>query len=184
MPRLEPYAAHWTVRQARDAYLAENGFTVGAYDLPTTDVKLWKLTFRFPNTARHRWALKRHDLHHVATGYGTDLRGEYEISAWEARLGLRHLGLYVGSIVATGALGGVLLCPRRFLAAWRAGGRSHTSLFTPAHDYDELLDLTVGELRQRLGLPREGLARDRRLHGHAPKPSAEATAREAARAAA
>ena len=183
MPRLEPYPAHWTVRQARDAYLAENGFTVEAYERPTTDVKLWKLTFRFPNTPRHRWALKRHDLHHVATGYGTDFRGEYEISAWEARLGLRHLGLYVSSIVVTGALGGVVLCPRRALAAWRAGGRSRASLFTPAHEYDELLELTVGELRERLGLPREGLARERRLHGHAPEPAERATA-EAPRAAA
>lgn len=35
-------------------------------------------------------------------------------------------------------------------------------------DYDGLLDLTIGELRERLGIPVEGLAGKRALHSRAP----------------
>ena len=44
-------------------------------------------------------AVRWHDLHHVATRFGTDNVGEGEISAWELRRGLRGLGPYVGAIV-------------------------------------------------------------------------------------
>ena len=167
-----PFPASWTVRRARDAYLAENGFTVAAYQEPWTEASAFGIPFKVPNTARHRWAIMLHDLHHVATGYGTDLIGEGEISVWEARRGLRALGLYVAGIVAVGSLGGALLAPRRALAAWRASGRGRPSLFVSdftEQDYEAMLDLTVGELRERLGVAREGLATHRALHSRAPE---------------
>jgi hypothetical protein len=170
-----PFPASWTVRRARDAYLAENGFTVAAYQEPWTEASAFGIPLKVPNTARHRWAIMLHDLHHVATGYGTDMIGEGEISVWEARRGLRALGLYVASIVAVGSLGGALLAPRRALAAWRASastsGRERTSLFRSdftEQDYEATLDLTVGELRARLGVPEGGLATHRALHSRAP----------------
>lgn len=163
------YPAHWTVRDARDAYLSENGFTLGSYDEPTTDVTLGPFTLRFPNTPKHRRALMRHDLHHVATGYGTDFVGEYEISVWEIRLGLAGIGRYVSAIVASGALGGVLFAPRRARAAWRAAERSRGNLFGDRFGYEELLSMTVGELREALGLPRGGLTDGHGVHAHAPK---------------
>ena len=171
----QTFAADWSARRARDAYLAENGFTLEGYDDDWTSASFFGLKLAVPNTKRHRWAIMLHDLHHVATGFGTDLVGEGEISAWELR-GIRPLGLYVGSIVVAGALAGAVLAPRRALAAWRAA-RSARSLFelVPATDgsaYDALLDLTVGELRERLGIPRDGLAREpRRLHDYAPRPA-------------
>jgi len=87
LPRTAPVPASWTVRQARDAYLAENGFTLAAYDAPRTEASFFWFHFSVPNTPVHRWAIQMHDLHHVATGYGTDTVGEGEISAWEARRG-------------------------------------------------------------------------------------------------
>lgn len=156
-----------TVKEALDAYLAENGFTVEAYDAKWTDASFLGIRFSVPNTKHHRWAIMRHDLHHVATGFGTDLAGEGEISAWELRRGLRALGLYVGGIVVAGALMGFLIAPRRALAAYRAGGAR--SLFDPSTDYESLLSMTVGELRAMLGLPADGIARTaRRLHAYAP----------------
>jgi hypothetical protein len=74
-----PIGASVRVRDARDAYLAENGFTVEGYEAKWTEASLFGFRFRVPNTPRHRWAIMRHDLHHVATGYGTDLAGEGEI---------------------------------------------------------------------------------------------------------
>ncbi len=99
----------------------------------------------------------RHDLHHLATGYGTDMRGEAEISAWELRGGVRSLGLYTGCIVLSGALLGLLLAPIRTIRAWRANARR--SLFGAKLDYEyyELLDLTVAQLRERPDVPEAGL---------------------------
>lgn len=170
--RDQPLPATWTVREARQAYLDENGFTVAAYDAPRTEGAFLGIRFTVPNTPRHRWAIMRHDLHHIATGYGTDLRGEGEISAWELRAGVGPLGLYVGSIVLIGTLMGLLLAPLRTSRAWRAGARRR-SLFHAGGDdadLDALLDMRVGELRKRLGIADTGLRCGRRgLYSLAPR---------------
>jgi hypothetical protein len=173
MHRQKPYPASWTVRRARDAYLAENGFTVAAYDDAWTDASFLGIKLKVPNTRRHRWAIMRHDLHHVATGFGTDLVGEAEISAWELR-GARHLGVYVASIVLSGVLLGLFWAPRRTVSAWRAA-RSASFLFAGRDsdaEYEALLELTVGDLRARLRLPEGGIAEHpRALHEYAPSRS-------------
>lgn len=157
----EPLLSSWTVRRGRDAYLRENGFSVAAYAARWTPASILGIRFHVPNTARHRWAIMRHDLHHVATGYGTDLAGEAEVSAWECRAGLAPLGLYTGGIVLGLALLGLLVAPRRTLAAWRASRRR--SLFQPSTlRYDDLLEMTVAELRRLLAVPERGLAGDAR----------------------
>lgn len=164
-----PLPASMRVRDARDAYLAENGFTLEAYDSPTTSGSLLGMKFSVPNPPSHRRAIRLHDLHHVATGFGTDQAGEGEISAWQARRGLRSTGAYVTAIVTMNALLGLVFAPRQTLAALR-GSREGGSLFGMSIAYDELLDLTVGELRQMLAIPPHGLAsRPRRLHSHAPR---------------
>jgi hypothetical protein len=161
--------ADWSVRRGRDAYLDENGFTVEAYDEPKTPASFFGLDFTVPNTPKHRWAIMLHDLHHVATGYGTDLVGEAEISAWELRRGLSGLGLYVGSIVLGAALFGLVLAPRRTVEAFLAAPSDDGSLFQTTRSYEDLIGLRVGELRSLLGLPEEGLARrPRQLHPNAP----------------
>lgn len=167
--RDEPLPATLLVRNGRDAYLAENGFRAEGYDEEWTDASFLGVRFRVPNTRRHAWAIMRHDLHHVATGYGTDLAGEGEISAWELRRGLRGLGAYVGAIVVAGALAGALIAPRRTLRAWRASSGDCGSLFQSGRPYDELLAMSVGDLRRELGMPDRGVASGRRaLHAYAP----------------
>jgi hypothetical protein len=168
--------ASTSVREGRDAYLDENGFTVAAYDEPRTEVTFLGLDFAVPNTAAHRRAIMLHDLHHVATGYGTDLAGEGEISAWELRAGQRGLDLYVRAIIATGALLGLIVAPRRMLRAWRAA-RGARALWTQSamgddgtarRDYDGLLALDVGQLREKTGVPAAGVAAGPRgLHARA-----------------
>jgi hypothetical protein len=169
MPRDTKLPATESVRRGRDAYLAENGFTVEAYDEKWTPASFFAIDFAVPNTGKHRWAIQLHDLHHVATGYGTDLAGEGEISAWELRGGLGGLGLYVGTIVATGALMGLLLAPRRTLGAWRSAAGARP-LWKVAPRYEELLAMSVGELRALVGAPAEGIASgERGLHKNAPR---------------
>ncbi len=164
----EPLSPTLNARDARDLYLAENGFTVEAYDAKWTDASFFGIAFRIPNTKRHADAIKLHDLHHVATGYGTDLVGEGEISAWEFQRGVAALGPYVGTIVTMGFAAGLILAPRRTVAAFRAA-HAEASLFHSTKTYDALLAMTVGELRDELGVPRHGIATaPRKLHSFAP----------------
>ena len=159
--------ASWTVREGLDAYLSENGFTREGYAAPTTDASLFGVGFKIPNTAAHRRAIMRHDLHHIATGFGTDLAGEAEISAWELANGLRGVGLYVTAIVGSVVVAGLVVAPLRVRRAYRAASR-RGSLFQ-IDDYESLLRLTIGELRARLGVPPDGLAPSRALHSKAPR---------------
>ena len=167
--RDEPLPSSWSVEQGLHAYLEENGFTLEAYDAPRTPVSFLGVSFSVPNPPRHRWAIRLHDLHHVATGYGTDPAGEGQISAWECRRGLHSLGLYVGLIVISGFLLGLIVAPVRTLRAWRASGHGVSLFHNKDHSYAELLCRSIGELRRLLGLPEDGLSTRRRgLHSVAP----------------
>ena len=160
--------ADWTLERGRDAYLRENHFSVAAYDAPWTDASIFSIPIKVPNTTLHKRAIRLHDLHHVATGYGTDMIGEAEISAWELRRGLSGLGFYTGSIVLSLAIGGVFLAPKRVWRAYRASGAGRSSLFQDPRPYDEVLDESVGALRARLGVPPGGVAEGPRgLHARA-----------------
>jgi hypothetical protein len=170
------------LRAARDRYLAENGFRVEEYDAPWTDASFFFIPLKIPNTPRHRTALRAHDLHHVATGYGTDLVGEAEISIFEwrrsgARLGvLPGCDVYVSAIVTSLALFGAVFAPRRALAAWKAAAPSEpqakTTLFDVHDDdaYEHLLEADVATLRAHLGLPASGIAvGPQKRHPRAPR---------------
>lgn len=164
-----PLPASMRVRDARDLYLAENGFTTAAYDSPTTTGSFLGMKFSVPNPPSHQRAIRLHDLHHVATGFGTDHAGEAEISAWQARRGLRAAGAYVTTIVLGNALLGVVFAPQRTWAALRSPGAGG-SLFNMTVDYESLLDRTVGELREMLSIPQRGATfLPRRLHALAPQ---------------
>ncbi len=155
-------------------YLEENGFLKEAYDAPRTPATFLKVKFSVPNPPRHRWAIMLHDLHHVATGFGTNPAGEGQLSAWECRRGLRSLGFYVGSIVFSGFLLGLLVAPIKTVQAWRAS-KSGTSLFHLSEfSYEDLLALKIHELRELMGIARDGLYHGTRgLHSGAPKPVAD-----------
>jgi hypothetical protein len=166
-------ATECSVRAARDRYLARNGFSTASYEAPWIEVALWGLSVPTPNTRHRQWALRVHDLHHVATQFGTDLTGEGELSAWELARGLRGLGLYVGAIVLSATLLGLLVAPRRTLHAFVRGRHSTASLYRSPRSYDQLLAMSVLELRRELGLPPAGLAQGPQgVHGNAPRTSA------------
>lgn len=70
----------------------------------------------------HADVLALHDAHHLLTGYGTDLRGEVEIAAWELASGGcgSHWLMWMDRL---GVIFGALLVPRAALAAFRRGRR-------------------------------------------------------------
>ena len=150
---------------AIDRYLGENGFDRADYTAPTVEVEAFGRSFRLRNRPNRQWAIPLHDLHHVATGYGTDLIGEAEIGVWELRGGCRRPVVYGLNIAAV--VMGLFLAPLRLWRAF-ADARGARTLYVQEHDYAALLALPLGELRRRLGVPPAGVVRaPRRLHAKA-----------------
>ena len=161
-----------TVAGALEDYLVSNGFEVSAYEAPTYEVDLAEVTgevWTFPNQPARRRVVPLHDLHHVLTGYGTDVLGEAEIGAWELVAGCTSVFLWWINASAVGV--GLLLGPARVV---RAGVRAvgQRSLYRHGVPYASLLQTTVGQLPVELGMPDEGQAdHPPRLHRRAPTAS-------------
>ena len=111
------YPSDETLLEARARYFAANGFGAdGGYDDAWVDFKLGPIPMPFPNTPSRKRAVRFHDLHHALTGYATDVRGEFEISAWEIGSGCAdHVAAWYLNL--SGMAGGLLAAPRR---TWRA----------------------------------------------------------------
>ncbi len=140
------YPEDVTMRAARRMYFEANAFGPnGGYDDAWVDFKLGPIPCPFPNTKSRVKAVQYHDLHHVVTGYATDIVGEFEIAAWEIAAGCRSFAaawvLNLGGIA-----GGILRAPGRTFAAF-VRGRRETTVY--GEDMEELLDATVGEVRRR-----------------------------------
>ena len=139
-----------TLARARDDYFAVNGFGPnGGYDDAWVDFKLGPIPMPVPNTPSRKRAVRYHDLHHALTGYATDIRGEFEISAWEIASGCAdHIAAW--QLNLSGMVGGLLVAPRRVWHAWLRGRHSR-NLYRAPYD-DALLSRTVGDVRRELGL--------------------------------
>jgi len=142
--------ASLTLREARARYFRENGFGEdGGYAKRWVSVRVGPLPLAFPNTQARVRAVRYHDLHHVVTGYATDLRGEGEIAAWEIASGCAGfvaawaLNLYAFALGLATDAG----------ATWRAflRGRRTRNLYRARYD-DALLAERVADVRERLGL--------------------------------
>lgn len=140
-----------TLLEARTRYFEANGFgDDGGYSAKWVEIKLFdKLPLWFPNTPARVRAVRYHDLHHVVTGYQTNMHGEAEIAAWE--LGSNCKREYAAWLLNTGALlYGLLTAPRDMFRAWVRGRHSH-NLYGRAFDA-ALLDQRVGATRRELEL--------------------------------
>ena len=145
------YDESQSLRDARARYFHDNAFgDDGGYAAKWVKLQLGPVPFAIPNSAARVRALKFHDLHHVVTGYATNVVGEAEIGAWEIGSGCAGfvaawiLNLYAMVLgLAAGAPG----------AVWRAflRGRHTGNLYRTPYD-DMLLDAGLREVRTRLGL--------------------------------
>ncbi|MCB9593745.1 MAG: hypothetical protein H6719_13510 [Sandaracinaceae bacterium] len=155
-----------TVRDALERFLSINGFTMEAYDAPKVAIPFGPFTIHLPNSEGRKAIVRLHDIHHVVTNYGTDLAGEAEIGAWELRAGCTNLAGYVYNLMAVTL--GVFIAPLRTLRAF-LDGRGAMTLYRLGVPYDELLTMTVAELRERLSIPADGAAHEpARLNAAAP----------------
>ena len=129
--------------------------------MPTVRLKFFGRYFDFPNSPNRQWAIPLHDLHHLATGYGTDFIGEAEVGLWELRAGCETPIVY--ALNGAAVVIGLFLSPRRMLAAYRAAKGART-LYRAPLPMEEVLSMRVGDLRAHLAIPEGGLCGERRLH--------------------
>lgn len=151
----QPPTTSSRVRDALDAYLAANGFSLADYEAPTFELTILGRPRKFPNSPQRQWAIPMHDLHHVATGYGTDFVGEAEIGAWELGAGCRTFVVYTLNILAVSF--GLFLAPVRVTRAFREGLSART-LYRLELDREQCLELDLQALRRLLSIPAAGLA--------------------------
>jgi hypothetical protein len=138
-----------SLRAARAHHFESNGLRDGGYDAKWVKLALGPIPFAFPNSAARVRAVRLHDLHHVATEYDTSVLGEGEIGAFE-------IGSSCGGFLAAWVLNlyamalGFWIDPRAVYRAF-VRGRHSGNLYPGVWD-EALLDLRVGELRERLRL--------------------------------
>ncbi len=138
------------MKTARARYFEANGFgDDGGYSKAWVVVtRLGPIPLGFPNSAARVRAVRFHDLHHLVTGYSTDLLGEAEIGAWEVASGCA--GFLVAWVLNLLAMAyGVFLGPRRVFAAFVRGRRSR-NLYRAPFD-DALLARRLGDVVTELG---------------------------------
>ena len=154
--RAGAYDPDGTMRDARSKYFELNKFPAdGGYDDAWVDFKLGPIPFPFPNTSSRKRAVRVHDLHHIVTGYNTDLIGEFEISAWEIGAGCRDF-IAAWQLNLGGMAGGLLFAPRRTFRAF-VRGRHSESLY--GRDVETMLSETVATARMMMGVDEAATAR-------------------------
>lgn len=131
--------------------------TTASYTDPTLDIPIGPFRLPLPNTAGRKVVVPWHDLHHLATGYGTDFTGEAEIGIWELRAGCTTVAAYVYNLMAVA--GGGVISPLR---TWRAfqGARGTRTLYRLRLDYEATLDMELTAMRAMMGIAPGGLARE------------------------
>ncbi|MFV8750650.1 hypothetical protein ACNOYE_08860 [Nannocystaceae bacterium ST9] len=142
-----------TLLEARTRYFEANGFgDDGGYSDKWVKIVLFgKLPVHIPNTPGRVRAVRYHDLHHVVTGYSTDMHGEAQISAWELASNCKRE--YAAWLLnAGGLLYGLITTPGDMFRAW-VRGRHSENLYGRRFD-DALLGERVEPMRRELRLDR------------------------------
>ena len=96
-----------------------------------------------------RDALSKHDIHHVLTGYETDIKGESELAAWELGSGGCHFNLIFWIDRVSFFLIGLLTFPAATVRAMRRGFRCR-NLFSK--QLDVVLASDIEDIRSELNL--------------------------------
>ena len=82
------YSGHQTIQEALAVFFEKyNLGPDGGMNDRWVKLRFGKFYIPIPNTASRKKALIFHDIHHIATGYKSNWKGECEIGAWEVSTG-------------------------------------------------------------------------------------------------
>lgn len=105
-----------------------------------------KIFLYIPNFDARRKAVFKHDVHHIATGYTSTLKGETEISAWEIASGCRHY--WVAWVLDMQAIMmGMLFNPLGVYKAFIKGRRTK-NLYRDVFTDEQLIDKPLAEIKE------------------------------------
>lgn len=121
----------------------------GGVNDPFVRIEIFKNTaIYFPNFEARKKAVLKHDIHHLATGYTSILKGETEISAWELSSGcFNYFAAFL--INLHGMMLGVPFNIRGIFKAFKRG-RKTTNLYKTKFSNKEILDMKVSEIKRML----------------------------------
>jgi len=144
-----------TLLDARTELFARSGIDPdGGYAKKWVKLPLGPIAFAIPNTKARKVAVPFHDLHHVLTGYATDWKGEFEISAWEIASGCADKS-FAWMINLQGFAAGTVVFPGSTFRAFIRGLRTE-NLYRRDFVDDALLGEQVDTLRESLRLSATG----------------------------
>ena len=150
----EPYPEHLTLREARGIYFARNGLGDGGYDKKWVHIELPWFTYAMPNPEARKVAVPFHDVNHVLTGYLASPAGECVVAGYEVGSGIGPY--WMGWLISSQAMVlGLPILPRAVFHAFVRGRRARSTYLQPL---DDLLPLSLGDVRRRMGvLPEDGV---------------------------
>lgn len=138
------------VKDALKDFFACYGIPQNAYTTKTFVINVGPIPIHIPNIEARVKIARFHDLHHIITSYPANWLGEAEIGAWELATGCRTS--FIAWFLNSGAMVvGLFINPKAVLAAFKRGRKTTTNLYYD-FKYDELLDVSLGELRKTIGL--------------------------------
>ena len=113
-------------------------------------LRFGKFYIPIPNTASRKKALIFHDVHHIATGYQSNWKGECEIGAWEVSTGC---GSYTAAwVLDLGAFAlGLLVFPVATFKAFVRGRRTR-NFYRNSYTGAELMHMEIEQVQTILKL--------------------------------
>lgn len=147
---MEHFSPSLQIKQALPLLFAEYNIPADAYTAKYFIIRVGKLPIYVPNIPARVRIARFHDIHHILTGYAANWKGEAEIGAWELATGCQTS--FIAWFLNSGAvLVGLVMHPIAVIKAFKRGFKTKTNLYH-GFDYDVLLEMTIAELRNKIGL--------------------------------
>jgi hypothetical protein len=161
---MDTHTTPLTVRETLDNYYEKNNLGEnGGLNNSWAWLKAGWFYIPIPNPASRKKVIIFHDIHHLATGYQTNWKGEAEIGAWEVSSGCEDYAAAWVLDSMTFAYG-VVFFP---FATYRAfiRGRRTSNLYKHIYTNEQLMTMSIPEIQSKLMLdkPQTGPATTREI---------------------
>jgi hypothetical protein len=104
-----------------------------------------------PNSSARKKVVLKHDIHHIITGYPSDMKGETEIGAWEVASGCKNYWIAWALNLYGMVMGVWFNLPGVYRAFVR--GRRSRNLYSNRITEEQALAMHADELRNLLSIP-------------------------------
>lgn len=134
-----------TVKEKLIEFYKKNNLAIdGSVNEDWNEFRISYFSFIFPNLNKKGYLL--HDVNHLLSGYGIDWYGEFETAAWEIGSGGRQGFGLSWFYPITGLILGIILTPKRTLAAYKQGRRRKNAHLL-SREY-KILELKIEQLNE------------------------------------